>query len=391
MTRRAESFDAIVVGGGLSGLSLASRMVEYLPGARLAVVDANFDGPDHKLWSWWDRADRICDLFPDVPRTVWRRMRVAMPGGERTEDLGPLAYATMRSDAFRTLQLGRLRAAGVHLVSDRVVGLVPGPDSATVTLPDRELVAPYVFQSMSLGPSERDRPVRYPLRQHFGGWVVRADSAPFDPSSFTLMDFDVAAVPGAVAFVYVLPFSENEALFEYTLFSPTPLPRSAYDAALTRLIDGRVQGRWEVIRTEYGVLPMEDRVPGPRWGERIFNVGAVGGAMKPSTGYAFARIQRQTEHLARTWAAGDPQPLPAAPRRFRLYDNLLLRVLFEEPEQAPAIFASLFRGNRFETVLRFLDEGTSLAEEARLFATLPWLPFLEGLRPQNVAAAWSHA
>jgi lycopene beta-cyclase len=375
------AFDAVVVGGGLSGLSLASRMVELRPDARIAVVDADFDGPDHKLWSWWDRADRIHDPFPEVPRTVWRRMRVADGAWERTESLGELAYATMRSDAFRSILTGGLRAAGVTLISDRVQGIVEGPDHVAVVVDGAELVAPHAFQSMTLTPGDRARPVRYPLRQHFGGWVVRTPQPAFDPEAFTLMDFDVTPVEGGLAFVYVLPFSRTEALFEYTVFSPEPLPKDRYDQALTSILNDRVSSPWEVVRTEYGVLPMEERIPSARWGQRVFNIGAVGGAMKPSTGYAFARIQRQVEALARSWAAGNPEPAPAGASRFAHYDALLLRVLMEEPQRGAEVFRTLFRNTRYATVLRFLDEQTSWMEEAQLLSSLPWGPFVRGLLP----------
>ena len=179
----------------------------------------------------------------------------------------------------------------------------------------------------------------------------------------------------------MLPFSEREALFEYTVFSPTPMEASAYDAALRTLVTQRIGESWKVVRTEYGVLPMEERLLRGRWGQRIFNIGAVGGAMKPSTGYAFSRIQRQAHQLARTWAEGTPKSLRPGPSRFAQYDALLLRVLMEEPERGVQIFRTLFQTTDFATVLRFLDEQTSVAEEAKLLLSLPWGPFLRGLWP----------
>jgi lycopene beta-cyclase len=47
-----------------------------------------------------------------------------------------------------------------------------------------------------------------------------------------------------------------------------------------------------------------------------------------------------------------------------------------DPAAVEPAFARLFSRNRGDVVLRFLDEATSRAQEARLVATLPRASFL---------------
>jgi small subunit ribosomal protein S7 len=59
----------------------------------------------------------------------------------------------------------------------------------------------------------------------------------------------------------------------------------------------------------------------------------------------------------------------------RFGDEVLLRLLLDEPEQVPAAFGRLFSGPVADPVLAFLDEDTDLVEEVRLLGRLPLAPF----------------
>lgn len=106
--------------------------------------------------------------------------------------------------------------------------------------------------------------------------------------------------------------------------------------------------------------------------------------LKASTGYAYARIQRDSTAIARSLARyGHPFRLPPVRRRHRFLDAVLLDVLAHEPARLQEAFGRLFDRNPGDRIMRFLDEDTSLAQEVRLVATLPPAPFV------RAAARWS--
>jgi len=64
-----------------------------------------------------------------------------------------------------------------------------------------------------------------------------------------------------------------------------------------------------------------------------------------------------------------------------MLDAVLLRVLARSPRAIEPAFLRLFDRLGAETTLRFLDEDTRLAEEARVAATAGSRPFLRALLP----------
>ena len=383
--------DAIVAGGGCAGLALAARMLERAPEAAITIVSS--PGPDPaKLWSWWDDADAVDGLFPDVPRRTWNTLRVTYPGGDRVDHLGDLRYATIRSVDYVAALRERLSAAPrVRWVEGRVQSIIDGPRSAEVVVDGQRLRAPWVFQSVTPCPADRGARGHFPIRQRFVGWIVETERPVFDPSVPTLMDFSIEQRDPA-SFIYVLPFSSTEALFELTAFArPERSDVSDDEAVLRQLVNARVPGPYRIVHREAAVLPMEDRHWSPRWGQRIFNLGGVGGMLKPSTGYAFARTQRQVQHLADTWASSVPRAAAPTAWRHRVYDRALLSALYHAPvgdDLGRRTFASLFRAWSLPELLRFLDERTSLREELALMRRLPAQPFASAI-PRALLAGWS--
>ena len=86
----------------------------------------------------------------------------------------------------------------------------------------------------SLGCLEQKK---YPvLQQHFLGWTITTPTPTFKADEIVFMDFDIPQ-KNTTQFMYILPFSPNKALVEYTLFSPQLLEKSAYEKALKEYLN----------------------------------------------------------------------------------------------------------------------------------------------------------
>ena len=98
---------------------------------------------------------------------------------------------------------------------------------------------------------------------------------------------------------------------------------------------------------------------------------------KPTSGYTFQRIHAQARHLIDHWAHGTtPTPLPSPPHRYQYADRTLLNILHHHPERGRPIFERLFATSSIDDVLTFLDEDSTLGNDARMLTKLPWAPFL---------------
>ena len=113
---------------------------------------------------------------------------------------------------------------------------------------------------------------------------------------------------------------------------------------------------------------------------RTLCIGTSSGATKPTTGYTFTRIQQHSIEIVERLKSGqNPVDLKKSLFRFRLYDELLLKIIKNESYKTYSIFHKLFKHNKIDDVLKFLDEKSSIGEEIRIFASLPYLPFLKAL------------
>jgi lycopene beta-cyclase len=125
---------------------------------------------------------------------------------------------------------------------------------------------------------------------------------------------------------------------------------------------------------------MTDR-PFPRkLGEHIMAIGTRGGLVKPSSGYAFLRMQNDAEAILNSlYKYGTPFHVSPSPWRYRLFDTIMLQVMHRQGNLMKEIFVQLFKNNKIQDIFRFLDEEASLPENVRLIASLPTAPFLKAL------------
>lgn len=222
-----------------------------------------------------------------------------------------------------------------------------------------------------------DATKHHSLKQHFLGRVVRTPHDTFEVDRATLFDFRTAQ-RGIMRFVYTMPLSAREALVEYTIFSDDLLAPPEYDRAVNDYLREVVGlDTWEVLEEESCVIPMTDYPFERRPSPRVLRIGTKGGMVKASTGYAFARIQRDSDAIAGSLArVGHPFDLSRSPQRYRLLDSIMLQVLHRHGDRAEEVFTRLFAGNPVQRVFGFLDEDESPWGNLKLMATVPIPLFL---------------
>jgi lycopene beta-cyclase len=375
----AADWDVAVVGAGAAGLSLAMRLARPRVGARLltTVLLAAPPGPlrvPRRTWCYWEPGSGPYD---EALTASWQRLRVRSPDGTVADAaIGPERYKMLRSDHFEALAERAIASApGMTRFEATVERVEPVPHGAVVhaRLPDGGPItvrARWVFDSR---PPRSLPPARTTLLQHFHGWFVRTRRPVFDPSVVELMDFRTPQPAHGLSFGYVLPTGPHEALVEYTEFSRRPLGPDEYDAALRHYMAGILgAGAHEVVAHEQGVIPMTDAHFPRQAAPCVFRIGAAAGATRPSTGYTFSAVQRQTRAVAAALHAGrHPQPPPAHSTRSRLMDAVLLHALDRGRLDGPDFFTRLFAGVPGPRLLRFLDGRTSLREDLAIGLHVP--------------------
>ncbi|MGW3440738.1 lycopene cyclase family protein [Streptomyces bacillaris] len=373
--------DVVIVGAGAAGLSLAYHLCA--PGGAVPLSVLLVDAPPGPLrppprtWCYWEPPGGPYDC---ALAGSWPRLRVrAADGSPTVSDPSPFRYKMLRSDAFETLVGRRLSdAPGFRRIEAEVTAVRDTPDGGAEVLTEGGQVLVRGRRVFDSRPPRRLPPARTTLLQHFTGWFVRTERPAFDPATADLMDFRTPQPPRGLSFGYVLPLDPHTALVEYTEFSPAPLTPDGYRRALhhyTRQVLGL--GEFHITAQERGIIPMTDgRLPS-RAGRSVYRIGTAGGATRPSTGYTFAAVQRQTRTVADDLRAGrgprTTAPYGAWPRAM---DAVLLRALDSGRVTGADFFTRLFRAVPGERLLRFLDGRSRLREDLAIGLRTPVVPML---------------
>lgn len=372
----SNTFDLIILGGGCAGLSLASRLAIAAPDSfKTLVVEARTRYVNDRTWCFWG-TDSASSVHPIQHR--WSRMRLT--SGTRTVfvDCGPTPYQMLLSEAFYSASLSTISAA--KNTSLKLNATVRRDPQKIGGFWEVETDAG-VFSGRAIVDT---RPQRAPARdgallwQSFYGKEIECDKAVFDPSCMDLMNFlpsDHVCIP----FVYVLPTTPTKALVELTVFGVDPLQPEDLAFKLDAAIAQRTKkGSFRVLRSEHGVLPMGLPAHGASADQSYVRAGVMAGGARPSTGFAFQRIQRWADVCARSIVGGvlplrhEPDPVV-----LQIMDDLFLKVLRASPDKAGDMFCSLFGNVSTSRVIRFLNGDGGWLDHAAVISALPFSPFIK--------------
>jgi len=370
-----DSFDLVILGGGCAGLSLSMALAArggLCP--RTLVIEARSGYTNDRTWCYWNDPSAPVP-YPTQQR--WQTMRVAHAGQSVSLDCGSTPYQMVAAEDFY---------AAAQALIDQQPNMTLRLGTSVVGEPQRR-EGMWNIGTSSGNVAARSivdtRPPQLPrldgatLWQSFYGREIECSKAVFDPMSLDLMNF-LAPDPRHVAFVYVLPVTATRALVEVTMFGATPLAPRDLSTQLEAAITQRVGGiPFTTLRREHGILPM-GLTEVPRSAHKSFvKVGVMAGGARPSTGFAFQRIQRWAEECAHALLCwGHPVGHQRDPLPLRLMDQIFLDVLRADPSRGGDIFFSLFSRADPARVIRFLSGTAGAADSLAVVAAMPVLPFV---------------
>ncbi|SHE68815.1 lycopene beta-cyclase [Flavisolibacter ginsengisoli DSM 18119] len=339
---------------------------------KILLIDKDPKKNNDRTWCFWEK-DK--GLFEPIVVREWNKVSFIGEGFDNELSLNPYTYKMIRGIDFYNYCLKEINKQPNFTLRFEEVDDVFSSDSTGVIVNGKPVYAEYVFNSI-LFEKPRLTSKQYWLLQHFKGWVIETDGKEFNEDRATLMDFRPCQQNGTT-FCYILPFSSNKAVVEYTLFSKSLLSLPEYDLQLKEYLNNILQIKsYNIIEEEFGVIPMTN-FSFPSRQNNIINIGTAGGRTKGSSGYTFRSIQKQSQHIVQQLLKNEDPVSKKEPARFTFYDSVLLNILYNNSLPGKKVFTDLFKKNPTASVLKFLDNESSLTEELKIIASLPTWPFLK--------------
>lgn len=372
-------FDYIIIGAGASGLLLADAMANdsFFDQKKILLLDKAPKNSNDRTWCFWEKGN---GKFEEIIHKRWNSIHFQGEDVAKRTKIDPYSYKMIRGIDFYDHYLKKVKAtSNITFVQDTVVGISETEDLVAVKAVNNTYTGKYIFNSL-FDYKMATQQTKYPvLQQHFIGWVIKVNKPIFNTEEVTYMDFSIPQ-KGKTRFMYVLPYSNDTALIEYTLFSEKLLPTPEYEEAIEDYILQRFQCQeYEIIEREFGSIPMTAYDFREHHTNRIRYIGTAGGWAKPSTGYTFMSTANKVPKLIAFIKEGKPLKKLKLKGKFWFYDMLFLGVLHNDNANGHVIFESIFKALPPQKVFKFLDEKTSLIEDLEYINSCPKQPFIKAL------------
>jgi lycopene beta-cyclase len=370
--------DLVILGGGCAGLSLAMQLAELGGKApRTLVLESRHEYVNDRTWCFWGHPDAA---MSGLASHQWNAFSVSTGTGRIVQDCSAVPYRMIPSGAFYVAARERIaRSPGTELLIGTPVTSEPVREEGSwrVMSSNGPVSAKWIVDTRPVNPHGSPQPH---LWQSFLGQEIVTEKECFDPECAELMDLS-ESTPSRILFLYLLPLSKNRALIEATVFGREPMSAADLTPALRSLLGKRLgSADFSIMRSEHGILPMGRRLTPTHRGRGYVHAGLAAGGARPSTGYAFQRIQRWAHECAAAMARGEaPLAHAADPLIQRAMDEIFLRVLRSRPDLASGIFFSLLGKVEPRRIARFMSDRGRLSDYAAVITALPPWPFLREL------------
>lgn len=383
---RLDDYDLVIIGAGLTGLSLVCWLMQLAKEAqvtlpKVCLLEPRLTYANDRTWCFWDRDPHP---FRDLISHRWFRWQVSQGQQSACQTDTRTAYAMLPADVLyrhALAQIAGTRAFDLHLgvtVSD----IKHTDDGMRVSANQRCWRAKAVIDTRP--PDAHQLALGVGVWQVFSGLEIACPQHGFDTSTAILMDFQ-AGYPYP-CFVYLLPLDDDHFLVEWTAFQPQKEVVPDYRADLESWLARQAIGHYDVTRAESGMLPMMS-MPRADSSEQVIRAGVGAGWMRAASGYHFVSCQRGCEALAQqilaAHASGDwllHSPVVRA-RWVDWMDGVFLRAMKRHPDKAPHWFLSLFAGTTAAQMSRFMNDQPQWHDALAVAKALPPIPFIRAALP----------
>jgi lycopene beta-cyclase len=368
-----ERFDYIICGGGASGLLLSNALLsdKHFNDKKILIIEKDSKTDNDKTFGFWNDKESVLD---NIVFKEWEYAEFRDSNSHNSFLLSPYKYKMIKSNEFYLSIGDKISKASNFTYLNSTVNEIDKVNN-TVKTDDGEFSSTIIFSSIYNEVSFKKYPL---LKQHFIGWTIETKDESFDNNKITFMDFSVDQ-KDEIRFMYILPFSKNKALIEYTLFSGDIISDDEYEKEIKAYLKKRNILNYSIVEKEKGMIPMTCYPFFENNTDTYFQIGTAGGWSKPSTGYTIKNSIEKIDIIINSLKQNKPLSKIRFKNRFWYYDLLFLDVLIASKGKGSQVFSDLFKNNDPIKIFKFLDEKTSVMEELSIFLSVDIKTFVKSL------------
>ncbi|EIM77814.1 Lycopene beta and epsilon cyclase [Nitritalea halalkaliphila LW7] len=234
--------------------ALQSTRLNHL---NILVIDPQKTRENDRTWCYW--AEEPLEIHPkNTPLISWNTFKVSHPEhGQVTRTLQDFNYYHIKgSDFYDAIFEQVTQFPNVHFLYEKVENWAPLPqNSVCVQTENQRIEARKIIWSIP------EKPKQPTLKQVFVGWKVTFDRQVVNPEAVTFMAFDKQDAH-MLGFYYVLPYSSDTALIEYTIYAKTPPEKAFFHQKLKEYLDSTYPDEPYTLEfEEQGAIPMSTLAP----------------------------------------------------------------------------------------------------------------------------------
>lgn len=362
-------FDYIIIGNGLAGLQLALKMSldAFFNTKNIALIDPSKKDTNDKTWSFWETE---ASQWDQITYKSWNKASIVTSKKEIRLELNPYSYKSIRSIDFYNYVKEKLSTKNnIDFIIERVESLHED-NLIKVSTNKNNYSATHIFDSRIPETFSIQSKKYISIIQHFKGWIIKSENKVFDKNNITMMDYRLKDGE-QTTFTYVLPFSETEALIEFTYFTSQLVHENTYDEFIKKYINDYLKiENYSITETEKGQIPMTN-FPFEKFNtKKVTKIGTGGGWVKGSTGYSFKNTEKKVEKIIDNIKANKTPSLNLFKKKYKFYDKVFLKVLKDKNHKGEWIFQQFYDKNSVQTMFRFLDEDSTFREELKIMMSL---------------------
>lgn len=367
-------YDYIIVGAGMAGLQLAKALLEdtFFKSKSILIIESHEVSVHDKTWCFWEKNSEKWNQFI---YKKWSKTRFRSIGNNLEFELKPYTYKMIQSRRFSDEIRSKIEfSKNIKLKFASVTSI----NKNTVVTKDGQYKCKHIFDSRIPKEFKQDSKKTL-IHQHFKGYFIKTKHSVFNEKVFTIMDYSVKH-DQTTSFTYILPFSEHEALIEYTFFSPETVDDPVYDKHLKNYITTILKvNDYEIVNIEKGNIPMTDYPFHHHNNQYVTKIGTAGGWIKSSSGYGFKHSEKKIKIIVENLKKGLSPNHKLFSKKHRWYDKIFLKVLFHNNHLGESIFTKFYKKNDIGLTFKFLDEETNFYDDFKIICSLISIPFIKAL------------